>query len=201
MKRLRLVVLASSAWLVSCSQERPQPVAPPEETERSDLENLLDRVRANPKDADAWLRLAHVYEGMSQFPEQLDALQKVIALDPGMGAAYAKLGEACNRLGRYQEAVEALRRATKLIKDQPVLYNNLAVSYGKLGKTAEEIAALERAIALRPRYSAAHYNLGVARLRRGQRAEAMKELRILQDFDEGAAASLKKEIDATPSSR
>jgi hypothetical protein len=44
--------------------------------------------------------------------------------------------------------------------------------------------------------SRARYNLGIVYLRNGDRAEAMKQYAIIKEKDEGAAASLKKEVDA-----
>ncbi len=195
MKRPPIIASLAAALIVSCS-EGDEKKAFPAATQKSDIEMLREKVKNDPSDAEAWFHLADLYERAMVYEEEADALRKVIALEPGKAYAYFKLGTTYNRLRRYPEAVESFVRAEKYIKNQPMLYNNLAVSYGKIGKTREEIAALEKAIAIRPRYSVAHYNLGMALLRKGARQGAMKEYRILQDLDEGAAASLKKEIDA-----
>jgi tetratricopeptide (TPR) repeat protein len=192
-RALVLAATASIAW--SCSDEPPRR-ASPVQAQPSDIDVLREQLAKDPKNADAWFHLSELYERASLYREQADALREVIALRPRMGFAYFKLGTACNRLRQYEEAVKNFTRAEKYVKNQPMLYNNLAVSYGKLGRTREEIAALRKAIAIRPRYSVAHYNLGMALLRKGDREGARKELRILEEFDEGAAASLRKEIEA-----
>jgi tetratricopeptide (TPR) repeat protein len=131
------------------------------------------------------------------YPEEIEALKQTVTLKPDMGYAYFMLGTAYNRLDRYQEAVASFTKATKYIRNQPMIYNNMAISYGKLGNTDEEIATLKKALSLRPKYIIAHFNLGMAYLKKDRRDDAMKEYHVLMKIDEGAAASLKKEIDAS----
>ncbi len=192
------LLLAAALVGMACTEEPPPAPAPAPPT---DVEVLRERVAAQPDDADAWLHLAGVYDRISLYEDEADALRRVVALRPADGSVYVKLGTTYGRLGRHQEAVEAFSRAERTVKDQPVLYNNLAISYGKVGRTSDEIAALRKAIALRPRYAVARFNLGMALLRKGDRAGAAKELRALEEFDEGAAASLRKAIEAAPGER
>ncbi|MGE5047299.1 MAG: tetratricopeptide repeat protein [Deltaproteobacteria bacterium] len=187
---LPLLLLAAA-----CSRAAPQD-PPPAPRQPSDAEILMEQVRKDPGDADAWFRLADLHERASSYEEEVGALRKLIELRPQMGYARFKLGTTYNRLGRWAEAVEQFEAARKTIGGQPLLHNNLAVAYGKLGRVAEEIDALKKAIALRPEYATAHYNLGMARLRQGQPREAVREYEILEDIDAGAAATLKKAIDA-----
>lgn len=190
-----LVLAAAVAVALSCSDEPPRrasrvPAQP------SDIEVLHQQLATDPRNADGWFHLSELYERASLYDQQAEALRKVIALRPHMGYAYVKLGTACNRLQEYEEAVASFIEAQKYVPNQPQLYNNLAFSYGKLGKVREEIAALRKAIALRPRYVVAHHNLGMALLKEGDREGARKEVRILRDIDEGAAASLEKEVES-----
>jgi tetratricopeptide (TPR) repeat protein len=180
--------------LAACSSGKAQ--GPPPPVPPSDAEILIEQVRKDPGDADAWFRLADLHERASSYEEEAGALRKLIELRPEMGYARFKLGTTYNRLGRYGEAVEQFEAAKKTIGGQPPLHNNLAVAYGKLGRIAEEIEALKKAIALRPDYVTAHYNLGMARLRQRRPREAIREYEILKAIDEGAASTLKKAIDA-----
>ena len=191
MKKL-LMIAAASVILASCSNERG---IAPAVAEKTDFETLTERITADPKDAEAWYRLADLYNRSGMYPKEVDALSKVIALRPDMGYAYMELGAAYNRLGRYQEAVNNLRKATKYFPRYPVLYNNLAVTYGKLGNVEQEVVFLKKAISLRPRYGTARYNLGMVSLRRGERSEAFRQYEELKKFDEAAAGALKSEID------
>jgi tetratricopeptide (TPR) repeat protein len=189
--------LATAALLLSCSEEpAPRPRVGRGTAPKSDADLVQEQLAKDPNDAEAWFHLAEILDRGGLYEREAEALRKAIALKPEMGWAHLKLGTTCNRLGRYEEAVEHFRAAEKHLKPQPMLYNNLAWSYGKLGKGAEEIAALRKAIALRPTYAAAHLNLGMALVRKGARQEAEREQLVLQELDEGAAATLRGAIDA-----
>jgi len=193
--RYLFIILAALMLLPSCSQQKESQPAPVAE-EKSEFELLKERTTSNPKDEDAWFRLADLYESANMYQEEIEARKKVAALTPDMGYNFVKLGTAYNRLGKYNDAISTFNEAKKHIPDNPVLYNNLGVAYGKVGKLDLEITALKKAVSLRPSYSSARYNLGIAYLRKGNRAAAMEQYTLLNNRDAGAAASLKKEIDA-----
>jgi len=190
------ILLIIVAMLAACSKDNERPsvqIAP----QKSDIQVLRERVASNPRDTDAWFHLAELYDRAGMYPEEIDALKKVIALKPKeIGYAYEQLGTAYNRLGKYREAIESFLKAGKYSPKNPVIYNNLAASYGMVGKTNEQIAALEKAISLRPHYATARYNLGVVLFNKGRRAEALNQYNEIKKFDEGTAQALKKEIDA-----
>ncbi len=197
MKKL-LMIAAASVVLVSCSHERGMA---PASAEKTDFETLTERITADPKDAEAWYRLADLYNRSGMYTKEVDALKKVIALKPDMGYAYMELGAAYNRLGRYRDAIESLQKAKKYFPRYPVLYNNLAVTCGKLGNTDQEAEMLKKAVSLRPRYGTARYNLGVVSLRRGDRNEAFRQYEELKKFDQAAADALKTEMDKNAEGR
>ncbi len=187
------LALAALGAALACSDPPP---APPPPAEPSDVEVLREHLQKEPGDAAGWFHLSELYDRASLYQDEADALRRVVALDPGMGYAHFRLGTTYGRLGDHPAAVKSFLEAQRTFRDQPVLYNNLAYSYGKLGRTGEEIAALRKAIALRPRYATARFNLGKALLARGDRAGAEQQVRALAEFDEGAAASLQRELDA-----
>ncbi len=189
-----LVIAAVSLIVASCSGEKRERLVPAA-AEKTDFETLTERITADPRDAEAWYRLADLYNRSGMYQKEVDALTKVIALKPDMGYAYLELGAAHNRLGQYHDAIEDLLKAKKYFPRYPVLYNNLAVTYGKLRNTDKEIALLKKAISLRPRYGTARYNLGVVSFRRGDRNESFRQYEELKRFDDAAADALKNEID------
>jgi tetratricopeptide (TPR) repeat protein len=139
--------------------------------------------------------IADLYERAQQYPQELDALQKVIAAKPDMGFAYFKMANTYNRLSKREEAIKTFLEAKKHLPNSPALYNNLGWTYGQVGKTKDQIVALRQAIALRPRYAAARLNLGLVLLRQGDRKGAEEQHAALLTFDEGAANDLKKELE------
>jgi tetratricopeptide (TPR) repeat protein len=188
------VILATFALLGACS-EKPEPPRQATVPVRDEMSLLQEAVQRNPKDTDSWMHIADLHERGQAWQQEADALHKVLALEPGRSFAHLKLANTYNRLGRYQDAVASFLEAKKTRPEDPVLYNNLAFAYGRLGKSAEQIAALRQAVALRPRYSTARLNLGGALLKKGDRKGAEEQLAALREFDESAAASLKREID------
>lgn len=190
------IVLITMALLAACSRDNERPpiqIAP----QKSDIQVLREQVASNPRDAEAWFHLAELSDRAGMYPEEIDALKKVIALKPKeIGYAYEQLGTTYNRVGQYREAIGSFLKAEQYSPKNPVIYNNLAASYGMVGKTNEQIGALNKAISLRPHYATARYNLGVVLLKKGRRAEVMKQYNELKKFDEGTAQALKKEIDA-----
>jgi tetratricopeptide (TPR) repeat protein len=161
--------------LVSCTSEKEQQPAQQVASEKSQFEQVREQTVKDPKDVDAWSRLADMYESSQMYNEEAAVLKTIITLKPDKRYAYVRLGNTYNRLGRYQEAINIFLAGTKYPPPDPVLYNNLATSYGMLGKTNQEIAALKKALALRPRYATARYNLGVVDLKKGHREEALKQ--------------------------
>ena len=187
-------VMAISLLLVTGCSEKKAPPAPPVAI-KSDMELLVEKGRKDLKDAETWFHIADRYEMAQQYPQELDALQKVIAARPEMGYAHHKLANTYNRLGKREEAIKAFLEAKKTLPAHPVLYNNLGWTYGQVGRVKEQIAALRQAISLRPRYATARLNLGLVLLRQGDRKGAEEQLAALLSFDEGAADTLRKAIE------
>ena len=189
-----LIACSISILLVAGCSEKKAPPAPPVAV-KGDMELLVEQGLKDLKDAETWFHIADRYEMARQYPQQLDALQKVIAAKPEMGYAHLKLGNTYNSLGKREEAIKSFLEAKKRLPDNPVLYNNLGWTYGQVGKTKEQIAAYRQAISLRPRYATARLNLGLVLFRQGDRKGADEQYAALLPFDQGAADDLKKVIE------
>ena len=127
-----------------------------------------------------------------QYPQELDALQKVIAAKPEMGYAYYKLGNTYNRWASARRR-SRLSRGEKSCR-QPGSHNNLGWTYGQVGKTRSRSPRCGR----RSRCGRATPRRAQPRLvllRQGDRKGAEEQYAALLTFDEGAARTLKKEIE------
>jgi tetratricopeptide (TPR) repeat protein len=188
------IALTALALVAACSEksEPPRQAAAPVVDE---MTLLLEAVRKNPRDTDSWMHIADLYERAQAFEQEADALQKVLAVEPGRGFAHLKLANTYNQLGRREEAIASFLQAKKYLPNNPMLYNNLGWTYGQVGKTKEQLQALRQAVSLRPRFATARLNLGLVLLKQGDRKGAQQQYEALQEFDEGAAAALKKEIE------
>jgi tetratricopeptide (TPR) repeat protein len=194
MKRL-FAVFGVMLLFIACSSE-PEKTPSPVAAEKTLLEELKERTVKNPKDAEAWIHLADLYDRDAMYQEEITALNNVIGADPDKKSIYLNLANTYSRLGRYQDAIANYQKAIHSFPRNPVLYNNLGVAYGKIGEIDEEIGSLKKAISLRTRYATARFNLGMALLKKGSRDLALQQYHELKTFDNGVAESLKKEIDA-----
>jgi Tfp pilus assembly protein PilF len=165
MRPLMLCMLLC-ALLGACSEEEPGRPGGQVLIQTDPLAEVKAELARDPRNADAWLHLADLYERSGMYTEEADALTKVLSIDPKRGFAYLKLGTTYNRLGRYADAVTQFQKAKQYLPKNPVLFNNLAFSFGKINKTDEQIASLKQAIILRPSYATARYN------RRGKRTRS-----------------------------
>ena len=195
MRKALLACSVSALLVAGCSEQKaPPPPAPPVAV-KGDMELLVEKGQKDFKDFETWFHIADLYERAQQYPQELDALQKVIAAKPDMGFAYYKMANTYNRLGKREEAIKSFLEAKKLLPNSPALYNNLGWTYGQVGKVKEQVAALRQAVSLRPRYATARLSLGLVLLGQGDRKGAEEQYAALLTFDEGAAADLKKEIE------
>jgi tetratricopeptide (TPR) repeat protein len=200
---LSLIGIFLISSTISCSKgEQPSekksgPAINPYST-TSVFDEVQQKLRENPDDSDALYHLADLYERNAQYKEAIDAYKKVLKIKPDAGYVYFKIGTAYDRLDQPAEAVNAFQSAIKYMPAYAVAYNNMGVAYGKLNKPDKEIAALKKAIKLRPKYSSARYNLGITYLKMGNKKAAIEQYEALNDFDEGAAETLNKEILKAP---
>jgi tetratricopeptide (TPR) repeat protein len=143
MKSLCTVLLLSLA-LFSCAPEQEKPSVPVT-TEKSIFEEVKELTVKNPSDAEAWYHLADLYERSEMYREEIEALKKVIALQPE-GVCLPKLGAA------YKARPARLRQPDhreKIFSKNPLLYTTLQWLMEKVGKLTE-IKLLNQAISLRP---------------------------------------------------
>jgi tetratricopeptide (TPR) repeat protein len=180
--------------VTGCSDKKPAAPAPPVAV-KGDMELLVEQGQKDLKDFQTWFHIAELYERAQQYPQELDALQKVVAAKPDMGYAHYKMANTYNRLGKREEAVKAFLEAKKLLPNLSVLYNNLGWTYGQLGRPKDQVAALRQAVSLNDHYSTARLSLGLVLLKQGDRKGAQEQYTALMTFDEGAAAELKRQLE------
>ena len=196
-RTLLCILFCAVALTTACSEDNTQRKPGRTRIESNPMMEVKDQTVREPKNADAWFHLADLYEQAGMYPQEAEALLKVIEIDPSRGYSYAKLGTTYNRLDRYDDAIVQFRKAAKLLPKNPVVFNNMAYAYGKTGKVDEQVAALRRAIAIRPSYATARFNLAIVYLHSNNKAGALQQYEALKKIDETAAESLKREIDET----
>jgi Flp pilus assembly protein TadD len=79
----------------------------------------------------------------------VDALKKVIELEPNNFSGHNDLGAAYFQMGRFEESVAEFKRAIDL-QPAPVPYMNLGIAYAFGGNYADAIPMYEKAVELDP---------------------------------------------------
>ena len=123
--------------------------------------------------ARAWFSIA--YLSSRRVPEQMDYLDKAIALQPDFAEAYVNRANAKMRLGRHEEAVADCDRAIALQPNLVEAYLNRGSANGRMGGHEEAVADCDRAIALQPNLAEAYSNRGSAKDHLGRHEEAVAD--------------------------
>lgn len=102
---------------------------------------------ASPQ-AEAYWRLAYVYECLGKNQESVEYGRKAIILEPRNHSLYEGLGANLNMLGKTDEAIAAYRAAASLAPDDPKPRTALAALYYQHGRYREAITVYEQAFHL-----------------------------------------------------
>jgi eukaryotic-like serine/threonine-protein kinase len=152
------------------------------------LQEFQKALNINPRDADAIMGMATIYERMSHLPEAEANYKRAIALRPDYWGGYASLANFYDRQNREQDAIAQQRLVIQLTPDNPVAYANLGAEYMGLDdpqSSASAEAAFRKSIQLAPNYEA-YANLGLLysnERRYADAAEAMRKALELNDKD------------------
>ena len=149
----------------------------------------FQRVMAmHPRDADALIGMAAVYEHMGRLEDAETNLKHAIGLRPDYWDGYRALAEFYDRQKRVEDSILQYRRIIELTPDNPEAYSDLGVQYLQLpdsrSATAAE-AAFQKSIELAPNYQA-YANLGwlyIERKRYSDAAAATLKALALNDKD------------------
>lgn len=72
---------------------------------------LEREARANPSDANAWIRLGNAYFDSNQYEASINAYRKSLELNPGNPNVWADMGVMYRRSGKPEEAIKAFDQA------------------------------------------------------------------------------------------
>lgn len=150
-----------------------------------EFQKVLD---INPRDADALMGMAGVYEHTGHIANAEANYKRAIALRPDYWDGYRALGEFYDRQKRVQDSIAQYRRVIELTPDNPEAYSDLGVEYMELKDSQSYAAAetsLQKSIQLAPNYQA-YANLGwlyMEQKRYSEAAAAIRKALELNDKD------------------
>jgi tetratricopeptide (TPR) repeat protein len=105
-------------------------------------------VAADPRDAEAWWRRAHVQSQLGDHLEALQSYQRAAALMPRSAELAENVGNMLAELGRDEEAFRAYREAVALDPLRPQPHLGLGILYGKTRRWSEATQELETVVRL-----------------------------------------------------
>jgi predicted O-linked N-acetylglucosamine transferase (SPINDLY family) len=110
-------------------------------------------------DAAAYGNLGLALRQAGQSDEAIAALERAVALDPGLVQAHSNLGEALRDSGRLDEAGAVLERAIALGAEDAATDNNLGNVLKDQGNIDGALNRFRKAVALKPGFASAASNL------------------------------------------
>ena len=179
---------AAAASAQSANKAPAQPPAPAKASaqERAGAERLdplsraafwASQVNADPRDADAGVRLAASLRALGRYNEAFDAAQSVLLQQPDNVEALLETARITVSDGQGFFAVEPARRALALAPKDWRGASLLAVGLAQAGRTAEAKAAHAQALALAPENPIALSNAALFQASQGDKAGAETLLR------------------------
>jgi protein O-GlcNAc transferase len=114
----------------------------------------------NPTYVLGWRLLGLSLLKTGKITDSLEAMKRVIELEPGDAASHSNIGLIFKILGRYKESESSYLQAIRLKPDSAEPYSNLANLLFELNRFPEAEAACRTAIRLNPNFVQAHINMG-----------------------------------------
>jgi tetratricopeptide (TPR) repeat protein len=148
---------------------------------KSFISDLDAKAQKNPRDLDAWLKLAQVNARASQLDPTYDepalaAFRHVVELDPKNVEGIRGLANIYYDRNDHKEAIPLYEQYLALRPDDASARTDLGTMYLYAGDAARSIATYQDVIKRNPSFLQAHYNLAVTYHRDGKRKEALAEL-------------------------
>ncbi len=138
--------------------ETSQKTLPGQQTQA--LLNLEEKVKAEPKNIQAWVQLGHLYFDTGQAEKAIGAYTTSLTLHDGDANLYTDLGVMYRRTGKFEKAIEMFEKATAMNPShEPSRLNKGIVQMFDLGKNNEAIATWEELLKINPKAMAANGEL------------------------------------------
>lgn len=141
------------------SNEIPSPMGPAAPTQTAgggapmmaEINALKDRVQKDPKDVEAWARLANVYQDAGMFQPAIEFYKRALELLPNNANLMTDMGICYQELKQYDKALELLERAqTADPANWQSLYNIVVVAGLEMRKFDQADAALAKLQKIHP---------------------------------------------------
>lgn len=151
------------------------------------------RLAQEPDDAFALATHAHLLAGLGEQAAALQALQRLVVLQPGRSSHWFNLGFVSEQAGMPEQAEAAFTRATAIDPRLDRAWYGLALSLIAQRRFDEAVDALRKTTELQPMSPFAWYQLARVHVDRSEPAQAAQIIRHLRGFEPRVAAQLVRE--------
>jgi len=127
----------------------------------------------DPRQSDAWLQLAHLYQLAEDWANAEAAFARVLSAEPMNLTACLGRGDALFQLSRPGDAIEAYRQAVLTQPDNPAALFKFGSALMVHGDRTEAHRCLQRSLEIDPTNARALVNLGLIYFRAGRLGEAV----------------------------
>jgi predicted O-linked N-acetylglucosamine transferase (SPINDLY family)/ADP-heptose:LPS heptosyltransferase/glycosyltransferase involved in cell wall biosynthesis len=125
--------------------------------------------------AEAYKKLADIYEKQGNRDDAIATYHKAISLKPNQASFYMSLGIAYFNSQQFNLALEQFQTAITLEPLSSNTYNWIGMTVLELGRLEDAVTAFRSSISYQPEYVDAHVNLGIVLLKLGNLAEGLTE--------------------------
>ena len=123
-------------------------------------------VKFDPKDADAFVQLGHVYQRLNRYPDAVMAYRQATTLQSDDLEAWLSLGDALMRVKDYAAASNAYRQATEIDPKNPGAFTLLGIAYRAGQQYPEAKEAFSAARRINPADADIFIQIGILELMR-----------------------------------
>lgn len=120
--------------------------------------------------------LGNVYSEIGDSATAQVALERAVAINPGLSESRANLGNIYLAKGRTEDAVRQYRAALESNPGDPKTYNNLGNAYLALNEINAAASSYRQAIQFDPNFADAYRNFAVLLVQQQQYGEALSQL-------------------------
>jgi len=116
---------------------------------RKIIEIYEKMVQLFPRDKEAHLRLANVYNGLRRFDDAIREYEAALEIDNTYIHPYNYLGYLYAGQGNFDKGIEIMRKYQELVPDEPNPHDSMGEIYATAGQFDEAIDQFKRALELK----------------------------------------------------
>lgn len=166
---------------------------------RRALDLYAEIVELDPANLDARATLGNMLAELGEHAAAIEQFRRLVEAHPEHADSWFNLGYLHEQREQLDEAERAFRRAAELNPQHDRAWYGLALALIRRDRLPEAIEALKKNIKLQPFSPYGYYQLAMTHHHLGDSGEAWRVHEQLKGFEPRYAATLKRDLDNTPS--